>query len=135
MISIDYKLLLLSHVMIIEDLGILYARRSRALTYLMDVEKQSSDVRLLDLIVQYPVLVEPYNRSPLAIAISLWYDISSMSSCKVQKTEFKSFCLVKLLLMSLSKSSLLFFFLFFSLQLSLSSLFSPRSVQSKKYIY
>jgi hypothetical protein len=69
MIFIDYKLLLLSHVTIIEDLGILYARRNRALTYLMDVEKQNSDVRLLDLIVQYPVLVEPYSRSPLAMAI------------------------------------------------------------------
>ncbi len=45
----------------------IYAMRSRALTYLMVVEKQSSDVHLLDLIVQYPVLVEPYDRSPLAI--------------------------------------------------------------------
>jgi hypothetical protein len=114
--------------------GFLYARRSRALTYLTDVEKQSSDVHLLDLIVQYPVLVEPYDIPPLAIAIPLWYDISSMSSCKVQKTEFKSFCLVKLFFMSLSKSSLLILF-HFSLQLSLSSLFSPQSVQSKKYIY
>jgi len=102
--------------------GFLYARRSRALTYLTDVEKQSSDIHLLALIVQYPVLVEPYDRPPLAIAIPLWYDISSMSSCKVQKTEFKSFCLVKLFFMSLSKSSLLILF-HFSLQLSLSSLF------------
>ncbi len=114
--------------------GFLYARRSRALTYLTDVEKQSSDVHLWDLIVQYPVLVEPDDRSPLAIAISLWYDISSMSSCKVQKTEYKSFCLVKLFFMSLSKSSLLILF-YLTLQLSLSSLFSPQSVQSRKHIY